>query len=130
MDDYPISLLRMGYTFRFCFILVSRLHLDESQHVCLHHMDCASQSESQYTIRCKFYLVVYLFTGVQLTSFCKKMDSGLGLLPISFDWTQINQAGKPLMTPFYATCNVFAVVVLFYFFLAPIFYYSNVWNSA
>ncbi|KAH8434393.1 uncharacterized protein LDX57_012041 [Aspergillus melleus] len=58
------------------------------------------------------------------------MNSGLGLLPISFDWTQINQAGKPLTTPFYATCNVFAVVVLFYFFLAPILYYSNIWNSS
>ncbi|RJE20624.1 oligopeptide transporter [Aspergillus sclerotialis] len=58
------------------------------------------------------------------------MNSGLGLLPISLDWTQINYAGKPLTTPFYITCNVFAVVVLFYFFLAPILYYTNVWNSA
>ncbi|KAK4233060.1 OPT oligopeptide transporter protein-domain-containing protein [Achaetomium macrosporum] len=48
------------------------------------------------------------------------MNSGLGLLPISIDWTQINQAGSPLTTPFYITCNAFAVVVLFYFLLAPI----------
>jgi hypothetical protein len=59
-----------------------------------------------------------------------QMNSGLGLLPISFDWTQINYAGTPLTTPFYVTCNAFAVIVLFYFFLAPILYYSNVWNSA
>jgi hypothetical protein len=58
------------------------------------------------------------------------MNSGLGLLPISFDWTQTNYAGTPLTTPFYVTCNAFAVVVLFYLFLSPILYYSNVWNSA
>jgi len=59
-----------------------------------------------------------------------QMNSGLGLLPISFDWTQINYAGTPLTTPFYITRNAFAVVVFFYLFLAPILYYSNVWNSA
>ncbi|CAK7207966.1 hypothetical protein SEUCBS139899_010800 [Sporothrix eucalyptigena] len=58
------------------------------------------------------------------------MSSGLGLLPLSIDWTQINYAGYPLMTPFYITCNAFAVVVLFYLFLSPILYYANVWNSA
>ncbi|KJR86061.1 oligopeptide transporter [Sporothrix schenckii 1099-18] len=58
------------------------------------------------------------------------MSSGLGLLPLSIDWTQINFAGFPLMTPFYITCNAFAVVVLFYLFLSPILYYANVWNSA
>ncbi|CAK7225792.1 hypothetical protein SEUCBS140593_006023 [Sporothrix eucalyptigena] len=54
------------------------------------------------------------------------MSSGLGLLPLSIDWTQINYAGYPLMTPFYITCNAFAVVVLFYLFLSPILYYANV----
>lgn len=58
------------------------------------------------------------------------MNSGLGLLPLSIDWTQINYAGTPLTTPFYITCNAFAVVVVFYLFLSPILYYSNVWNSA
>ncbi|KXG47533.1 Oligopeptide transporter OPT superfamily [Penicillium griseofulvum] len=58
------------------------------------------------------------------------MNSGLGLIPISIDWTQINYAGFPLMTPFYITCNAFAVVVFFYLFLSPILYYSNVWYSA
>ncbi|KAJ5290707.1 uncharacterized protein N7443_010960 [Penicillium atrosanguineum] len=58
------------------------------------------------------------------------MNSGLGMLPISIDWTQINYAGYPLTTPFYITCNAFAVVVLFYFVVAPILYYANVWDSA
>jgi hypothetical protein len=34
------------------------------------------------------------------------MNSGLGLIPISFDWTQITYAGQPLTTPFYITANV------------------------
>lgn len=58
------------------------------------------------------------------------MSSGLGLLPLSIDWTQINYAGYPLTTPFYITCNAFAVVVFFYLFLSPILYYKNVWYSA
>lgn len=57
------------------------------------------------------------------------MNSGLGMLPISFDWTQITYAGQPLMTPFYITCNAFAVVVIFYFLVSPILYYTNVWDS-
>lgn len=54
------------------------------------------------------------------------MNSGLGLLPISLDWTQINYAVYPLTTPFYITRNAFAVVVLFYFFLSLILYYASV----
>ncbi|KAJ9094171.1 hypothetical protein QFC19_008021 [Naganishia cerealis] len=53
----------------------------------------------------------------------------LGLIPISLDWTVINYAGNPLTTPFYITANCFAVIVIFYLFVAPILYYSNVWNS-
>lgn len=37
------------------------------------------------------------------------MNSGLGLIPISFDWTQITYAGQPLTTPFYITANVRAL---------------------
>ncbi|WVQ64639.1 OPT family small oligopeptide transporter [Kwoniella botswanensis] len=61
------------------------------------------------------------------------MSSGLGLLPISFDWTQITYAfspASPLTTPFYISCNAFATIVIFYLFLSPILYYSNVWQSA
>ncbi|TYJ55061.1 OPT family small oligopeptide transporter [Cryptococcus floricola] len=57
------------------------------------------------------------------------MNSGLGLLPISLDWTQITYAGQPLTTPFYITCNAFATIVIFYLFLSPILYYKDVWYS-
>jgi len=48
------------------------------------------------------------------------MNSGLGLLPISFDWTQISYAGQPLTTPFYISANCFAAVLLFYLIIGPI----------
>ncbi|BGP17729.1 hypothetical protein JCM10213_005310 [Rhodosporidiobolus nylandii] len=58
------------------------------------------------------------------------MNSGLGLLPITFDWTQITYAGAPLTTPFYVSANCWAAIAIFYLFVGPILYYKNVWNSA
>ncbi|KAJ7315594.1 OPT oligopeptide transporter protein-domain-containing protein [Mycena albidolilacea] len=55
--------------------------------------------------------------------------SGLGLIPISFDWTVITYAGAPLTTPFYVTANCFAAVAIFYLGIAPILYYTGVWYS-
>ncbi|KAA8573358.1 hypothetical protein MFRU_053g00120 [Monilinia fructicola] len=77
-----------------------------------------------------FAFVTWIVPHNQIVNTLFGMNSGLGLLPISFDWTQINYAGTPLVTPFYITCNAFATVVIFYLFLSPILYYSNVWNSA
>ncbi|GAA5840029.1 hypothetical protein JCM11251_006590 [Rhodosporidiobolus azoricus] len=57
------------------------------------------------------------------------MNSGLGLLPITFDWTQITYAGQPLTTPFYVSANCWAAIAIFYLFLGPILYYKGVWNS-
>lgn len=57
------------------------------------------------------------------------MNSGLGLIPISFDWTVITYAGAPLTTPFYVTANCFAAVAIFYLGIAPILYYTGVWYS-
>lgn len=95
-------------------------------------MDCAAQPESQHNIRSELHLISELLHLVErkLMRNCGQMNSGLGLLPVSFDWTQITYAGIPLTTPFYITCNAFAVVVIFYIFLSPILYYANVWNSA
>ncbi|CAG8973878.1 hypothetical protein HYALB_00003656 [Hymenoscyphus albidus] len=77
-----------------------------------------------------FAFITWIFPTNQKVNVLFGMKSGLGLLPISFDWTQINYAGSPLITPFYITRNAFAVIVLFYFFISPILYYTNVWNSA
>ncbi|KAB8275269.1 OPT oligopeptide transporter protein-domain-containing protein [Aspergillus minisclerotigenes] len=77
-----------------------------------------------------FAFITWIVPHNQVVNTLFGMNSGLGLLPISLDWTEINYAGFPLTTPFYITCNAFATIVIFYFFLSPILYYTNVWNSA
>ncbi|KAJ7632953.1 OPT oligopeptide transporter [Roridomyces roridus] len=57
------------------------------------------------------------------------MQSGIGLIPISFDWTVISFAGAPLTTPFHVTANCYAAIVIFYLIVAPILYYTGVWYS-
>ena len=52
---------------------------------------------------------------------------------ITFDWTQITWIGNPLVVPWWAEVNYMIGFVLFYWILAPIFYYTNVsapliWN--
>ncbi|KAF7904010.1 hypothetical protein EAF00_001344 [Botryotinia globosa] len=77
-----------------------------------------------------FAFITWIVPKNQVVNTIFGMNSGLGLLSVSFDWTQTTYAGTPLTTPFYITRNAFAVVVIFYLFLSPILYYSNVWNSA
>jgi OPT family small oligopeptide transporter len=55
--------------------------------------------------------------------------SGLGFSLLSFDWTQIALIGSPLATPWWAEANIAIGFLFFFWFLTPILYYSNVWNS-
>lgn len=56
--------------------------------------------------------------------------SGLGVIPITFDWTQILQVGiSPLATPWWVTANTFGAVVIFFWIIVPILYYNNVWYA-
>ena len=56
--------------------------------------------------------------------------SGLGLLPISFDWAQVSYVGSPLLVPFWAAVNVIGGLAIVMWIIAPIFYYSNVLYSS
>ncbi|KZF21186.1 OPT family small oligopeptide transporter [Xylona heveae TC161] len=56
--------------------------------------------------------------------------SGLGLFPITFDWSQIAYIGSPLLTPFWAALNVVGGLVIVMYIMAPIFYYTNVMFSS
>ncbi|KAK4237105.1 OPT oligopeptide transporter protein-domain-containing protein [Achaetomium macrosporum] len=51
--------------------------------------------------------------------------SGLGLLPLTFDWAQVAYIGSPLLTPFWAAMNVVGGLVVVMWIVAPIAYYSN-----
>lgn len=52
--------------------------------------------------------------------------SGLGMGILTFDWSQINYIGSPLITPWWAAANIGVAFVLGYWVLVPALYYSNV----
>ncbi|KII91025.1 hypothetical protein PLICRDRAFT_28874 [Plicaturopsis crispa FD-325 SS-3] len=54
---------------------------------------------------------------------------GMGMSVLTFDWSQIAYIGSPLATPWWAEANVFGGFVFFFWFLTPILYFTNVWNS-
>ncbi|PIL32526.1 transporter [Ganoderma sinense ZZ0214-1] len=56
--------------------------------------------------------------------------SGLGMSLITFDWSQIAYIGSPLATPWWASANVAAGFVAFFWVLTPILYFTNTWYSA
>lgn len=57
-------------------------------------------------------------------------STGLSLLPITFDWTQIaGYIGSPLIPPWHAIANTLIGVVVFFIGLASAFHYSGVWYS-
>lgn len=58
-------------------------------------------------------------------------QSGLGALPISFDYTQISQAmtGSVFATPFWVSANTYASVLIFFVLILPILYFTNTWYA-
>lgn len=57
-------------------------------------------------------------------------STGLSLLPITFDWTQIaGYIGSPLIPPWHAIANTLIGVVVFFIGLASVFHYTGVWYS-
>ncbi|ODQ63163.1 OPT superfamily oligopeptide transporter, partial [Nadsonia fulvescens var. elongata DSM 6958] len=61
------------------------------------------------------------------------VNSGLGLVPITFDWTQITQAAtnnvSPLATPAWVAANTYAAVFIFFIVVLPCLYYNNEFYS-
>ena len=73
------------------------------------------------------------------------MVTGLGLSPITFDWSQVAYNTNPLLSPAWAgrskssstlilltitAINVFAGFALFFWIVVPGLYYANVWYTA
>ena len=46
--------------------------------------------------------------------------SGLGLFPLTFDWSQIAYIGSPLVVPFWAALNIVGGLVVVMWIMAPI----------
>ncbi|KAE9983580.1 hypothetical protein EG327_005437 [Venturia inaequalis] len=57
------------------------------------------------------------------------MQTGLGLSPITFDWTQIAYNTNPLLSPSWAAINVFAGFVMFFWICVPAIYWTNTWYT-
>ncbi|KAH8703517.1 OPT oligopeptide transporter protein-domain-containing protein [Talaromyces proteolyticus] len=57
------------------------------------------------------------------------MTSGMGLLPITFDWSQISYVGSPLLVPSWAILNVFLGLVFWIWIVAVACYYTNTWYT-
>lgn len=56
--------------------------------------------------------------------------SGLGLFPITFDYTQISQAmGSVFATPYWVSANTYAAVIIFFLIILPILYFTNTWYA-
>ncbi|KAI1110286.1 OPT oligopeptide transporter protein-domain-containing protein [Nemania sp. NC0429] len=56
--------------------------------------------------------------------------TGLSLLPITFDWTQVaGYIGSPLIVPWHAIANTLIGVVLFFLIFASFFHYTGTWYS-
>lgn len=55
------------------------------------------------------------------------MQTGLGLSPITFDWTQIAYNTNPLLSPSWAALNVFFGFVGAFWIIVPAIFYTNTW---
>ncbi|KAI0776985.1 OPT oligopeptide transporter [Trametes elegans] len=55
--------------------------------------------------------------------------NGLGMSLITFDWSQITYIGSPLASPWWASANVAAGFVFFFWVLSPVLYYTNTWYA-
>jgi hypothetical protein len=52
--------------------------------------------------------------------------SGMGLFPVTFDWTQITWVTNPLMIPWWSAAQTFIGFMIFYWIILPALYYTNV----
>lgn len=56
-------------------------------------------------------------------------QSGLSLIPLTFDWTVISYCVYPLATPWWSLANLLGGFILFFVIVCPAMYYTNTWNA-
>ncbi|SPQ22322.1 ba9f9298-0c3e-4ebf-8cd9-b40bdfe8c54c [Thermothielavioides terrestris] len=77
-----------------------------------------------------FAFVTWLAPNSPIVNQLFGFSTGLSLLPITFDWTQISGfVGSPLIPPWHAIANTMVGVVLFFVILASVLHYSGAWYS-
>ncbi|KAI0014757.1 OPT family small oligopeptide transporter [Xylariomycetidae sp. FL0641] len=58
------------------------------------------------------------------------MVTGMGLFPLTFDWSMVAYNSNPLLSPHWAAFNVFLGFAVFFWVVAPAIYYTNTWFTA
>ncbi|KAK4495351.1 hypothetical protein PRZ48_013682 [Zasmidium cellare] len=58
------------------------------------------------------------------------METGLGMFPLTFDWSQVAYNTNPLLSPSWAAINVFLGFVFGFWIIVPAIYYTNTWYTA
>ncbi|KAK7204426.1 OPT oligopeptide transporter protein-domain-containing protein [Myxozyma melibiosi] len=54
--------------------------------------------------------------------------TGMGLMPITFDWNQIaGYIGSPLVPPFFATANIALSMLIIFWIIVPAVHFTNTW---
>ncbi|KAF8932292.1 hypothetical protein BGZ58_007128 [Dissophora ornata] len=55
--------------------------------------------------------------------------TGLGVGTIALDWSAISSFMSPMVTPWFAQVNILIGFVLMAYIMAPLAYYTNLWNT-
>ncbi|KAI0834343.1 small oligopeptide transporter [Hypoxylon sp. FL0890] len=58
------------------------------------------------------------------------MVTGLGLFPLTFDWSMVVYNTNPLLSPHWAAANVFVGFAIFFWIVTPAIYYTNTWFTS
>ncbi|KAI0380621.1 small oligopeptide transporter [Hypomontagnella monticulosa] len=58
------------------------------------------------------------------------MVTGLGLFPLTFDWSMVVYNTNPLLSPHWAALNVFVGFVVFFWIITPGIFYTNTWFTS
>ncbi|KAJ7194594.1 OPT oligopeptide transporter [Mycena pura] len=57
-------------------------------------------------------------------------NTGLGMSILTFDWSMISFIGSPMVTPWWSEMNTIASVIICFWFVLPIMYFTNTFFSA
>ncbi|KAB5570146.1 OPT family small oligopeptide transporter [Coniochaeta sp. 2T2.1] len=75
-----------------------------------------------------FAFMTWIFPDSPVINQLFGFSTGLSLIPITFDWTQISGfVGSPLIPPWHAIANTLIGVSFFYIVMASVLHYSGTW---
>jgi OPT oligopeptide transporter protein len=77
-----------------------------------------------------FAFVTWMFPSNVIVNQLFGMTTGMALIPITFDWSQISGfLGSPLTTPWLAAGNILLGLVIWIWIVCPILHFNNVWEG-